>query len=102
MEHVIEVHNLKTQIEELTNLRRVAHEWQGLSIVVGIESMVANLGGYKQPPSTNLETIWVDCSMIIQSNQMLEYNHMSMITTTLVYAMRKRVLIDKLGNFRDL
>ena len=51
--------------------------------------------------STNLEAIWVDYGRVIRRNRMLEDDYMSMVTSTLMYAMCERVLMDELNKLKS-
>ena len=76
----------------------VNSEQQGLPNGDKIEGAGENSKGQGQAPSTNMETIKVNYAKVIRKNQMLKDDYTSMVTFTLMYAIRERVLMDKASN----
>ena len=96
LEHVNNVQGSKAWIEELINLVRLNSEQQGLPIGYRIEGVHGNSGSQGHAPSTSLEAIKVDYTRAIRRNWMLEDDYTCMVSTTFIYVMCEKVLMDEL------
>ena len=66
-----------------------------------IKVMGGYLGGQGHVPSANLEIVRIDYARAIRRNQMLEDDYMGMVTSTLLYTMHERELMDELEKLRS-
>ena len=89
------------RIEELTILVKVNNEKQGLPTENVIEAVGGNSCGQGLTSSTNMEAIRVDYTMVTRGNHMSEDGYMGMVTSTIMYAMRKRALMGELEKLRS-
>lgn len=84
-----EVQGLRAWIEELTNNASANTYQQGSKNRVMIERAGGNPGGMGR-------VFMVEYARVIRRNRMLEEDYMGMVTTTLMYSMRERMLMNKL------